>query len=323
MPASILPQVFPLENPPGGEIHPLAEKLHAYGHEWVQRFGLAQTEADLSRFEAARYWQLVAATYPQAPWDILTIVHDWSCWGFFLDDYDDTGAAAAQPATLRRFFNQLLAVLQDAAPARDLPPLLRVLADVWERMAHHSSRIWRQRFTHTLIESFSAYEWEARNRADHRIPGVAEYLSYRRKTSGWKTLALLVDLSIGHTLPERIYASSEFQAPLEAANNVICWANDLFSYEKESADGDIHNLVQIVQAERHCTLEAAIQTIADWHNQEIQRWRHLVKHLPRQWRWWPPDARLVHAYMQFSQHSMYANHVWSQASGRYQPSISR
>ncbi|HLW01912.1 MAG TPA: terpene synthase family protein [Ktedonobacterales bacterium] len=321
MSASVSPLVFSLENPFGGKVHPQAERLRAYGRDWVQRVGLVQTEADLSRFEAARYWQLVAATYPHAPWDILTIIHDWSCWGFFLDDYDDTGAATAQPAALRRFFDHLLAVLQDTPLPCDLPPLLRVLADIWERMARHSARAWQQRFASALADSFSAYEWEARNRADQRVPSVGEYLPYRRKTSGWRTLALLVDLSMGHTLPERIYTSDEFQAPLDAANNVICWANDIFSFEKECASGDVHNLVHIVQTEQRCTTEAAIQTIVGWHNQEIQRWQQLVDHLPRQWGWWPPDARLVQAYMQFSQHSMYANHVWSQASGRYQMPI--
>ncbi|KAI6127156.1 hypothetical protein F5141DRAFT_1085988 [Pisolithus sp. B1] len=36
----------------------------------------------------------------------------------------------------------------------------------------------------------------------------------------------------------------------EAANDMISWSNDIHSYNKEQAQGDIHNLVMILMYER-------------------------------------------------------------------------
>jgi hypothetical protein len=307
---------YALENPFAPVLHPQAEALRVYGRTWIQRVGVVQTAAELERFDDALYWQLIAAAYPKAPWDMLTLAHDWSCWGFYFDDFDDSSEAAFQPGTLRHLFEQILTVLHDQPLQADAPLFLRMVADIWQRMHLHSSSEWRHRFIKTLADSLSAYQWEARNRAAHQIPTVAEYMEYRRKTGGWRTLVLLVDLTNGHTLSERDYINPALQELLDTANNVICWANDLFSFEKEQAVGEIHNLVQVVQADRQCGLGEAIETIVGWHNQEVQRWQQLKYHLPRR-RWDFVQAQHLQAYLQFSEHYMYANHVWSQVSGRY------
>jgi len=313
-------RLFALEAPFAGVLHPKAEELCVYGRTWAQSVGLAQTATELERFDAALYWQLIAEAYPTAPWEILTIAHDWSCWGFFLDDFDDASEAASRPGALSYLFAQIVAILRDEPLPDNAAPLLQVLSGVWQRIHLYSSNEWRSRFRGTLADSLSAYQWEVQNRVCHRIPSVVEYIDYRRKTGGWRTLVLLVDLALGRTLPERIYRNPDLQRLLDTANNVICWANDLFSFEKECAIGEVHNLVPVVQAEQHCSTNAAIQMIVDWHNQEVQQWQHLLKQMPR-WSWRRQDMRHVQAYLAFSEHYMRANHVWSQVSGRYHSSI--
>ncbi len=308
-----------LENPFVGALHPQAEALRDYGRAWVQRVGLVQTAEELARFDAALYWQLIAAAYPEAPWEVLTIAHDWSCWGFFMDDFDDASEAAAQPTTLQHFFAQVLAILQGAPRCEQRSPLLHMVEDIWKRIHRFSSREWRHRFFNTLSESFAAYQWEAHNRISQHIPSVAEYVEYRRKTGGWRTLVLLVDLAVGRTLSEGTYTNPALQRLLDAANNAICWANDLFSFEKERKTGDVHNLISVTEAAYHCTTETAIEMIVGWHNQEVQRWQHLAKQVPR-WGWRLNERKHVQAYIAFSQHYLYANHTWSQVTGRYRSS---
>ncbi len=307
-----------LENPFVGVLHPQAEELRVYGRTWAQRVGLVNTPAELERFDAALYWQLVAEAYPTVPWEILTIAHDWSCWGFFMDDFDDASEAATQPGALRHFFAQVLAILRDAPLPGELPPLLHVVADVWKRMHQHSSSEWRRRFHDTLADSFAAYQWEAQNRVARHIPPVAEYVDYRRKTGGWRTLVLLVDLAEGRTVPGHVFGNPTLQHLLDTANNIICWANDLLSYEKERAIGDVHNLVRVVQSEYRLTEEAAVGLVVKWHNQAVHLWKHLVQHVPR---WESEYAQHIQAYLAFSEHYIYSNCIWSQVSGRYQSRV--
>ncbi len=311
-----------LETPTQGIVHPQVEELREYGRAWIQRVGLVQTAAELARFEAARYWQLIAQGYPEIPWEILTIAHDWSCWGFFLDDFDDASAAATQPDTLQRFFAQILAILYDAPLLSEPPLLLQVGEDIWRRMHRYSSSAWRHRFASTMSESLAAYQWEAQNRVSRRIPSLVEYIEYRRKTSGWGTLVLINDLALSRTLSEGTYSNPVLQRLLDTANNAMCWANDLFSFEKEHASGDVHNLVTVTQAEYQCSIEAAIKRIVGWHNQEMQRWQYLVRQLPR-WSWRPHEIKHVQAYATFSKHYLRANYAWSQVTGRYQSPMAR
>jgi hypothetical protein len=310
-----------LENPFVGTLHPRAEELRVYGRTWVQHVGMVKTAAELARFDAALYWQLIAEAYPQAPWEVLTIAHDWSCWGFFMDDFDDASEAATQPTTLRHFFGQVLAMLNDSPLPGERSVLLQVVEEIWRRMRLHSSGEWRRRFICTLAESFAAYQWEVENRLSQRVPSIAEYIEYRRKTGGWRTLVLLVDLALGRTLPEQVYSNPALQHLLDTANNAICWANDLFSFEKERAADNIHNLIAVTQAEQQCSVDAAMQMIVGWHNQEVQRWQRLAKRL-RGWSWKPGERPHVQAYIAFSKHYLHANHVWSQVTGRYHPGSS-
>jgi hypothetical protein len=308
--------LYALENPFVECRHPQAEALRVYGRMWIQRVGLVKTPAELERFDAALYWQLIAEAYPEAPWEILSLAHDWSCWGFYLDDFDDSSEASSQPGALRVFFEGIQAVLRSAPISAGAPLLLQVVDNIWQRMYFYSSSEWRSRFATTLGESLAAYQWEAQNRLTQHIPGVAEYMDYRRKTGGWRTLVLLVDLAIGHTLPEQYYCNPALQRLLDTANNIICWSNDLFSFEKEQAVGEIHNLIPVVQAANQCSVGEAMQTIVGWHNQEVQRWKVLVQQMPH-WSLSPREAYHVQRYIQFCEHYMYANHVWSQTSGRY------
>lgn len=307
-------QPLALHYPFADELHPQAEDLKHHARNWVQRMGLVHTDAELERFEAAQYWRLIAGAYPTVPWDILTIAHDWNCWGFFLDDIDDASQAASQPTTLRRLFAQIQAILNNAPPEGALPPFLEALCDVWQRIRALSSRRWQRRFRQTLAQGFAAYQWEARNRASCQIPTLPAYMAYRRQTGGWMTDVLLVDLTQGQTLPACVYTHPTLQRLLDTANNVICWANDLYSYPKERAIGEVHNLVAVVQAAYRCDLEAAQNLVAVWHNLEIERWRSLVNQLPR-WRW--RDAQHVQAYVTFSERFMRSNYEWSQVTGRY------
>lgn len=313
-----------MKRPFVGTLHPQAEALRLYGRAWIQQVGLVQSTADLAHFDAALYWQLVAEVYPTAPWEVLTLAHDWSCWGFYVDDFDDSSHAAHQPEALQSFFKQVLAVLRDQTLPSDPPLLLRVLWDIWQRMCRHSDSVWQQRFHATLAESLAAWKWEAQNRVAQHIPSVQDYLVQRRKTSGWLTLALFVDLAQGRTLPEYLYQWPPLRQLLDSANNVICWSNDFYSYAKERVFGEVNNLIPVIQAAYHCNEKEAIQQVVTWHNdalRECSQWGHLIESFSLSE---PGDSDHLQTYFAFCKHAIAGNDAWTQISGRYQrPSSTR
>ena len=80
-----------------------------------------------------------------------------------------------------------------------------------------------------------------------------------------------MDLAEHIELPEEVYESSTYQNLLLAANNAIIWGNDLFSLHKEQTRGEMHSFALIMQRERGCTLQEAVNHLADLISAEVHR----------------------------------------------------
>jgi hypothetical protein len=63
-------------------------------------------------------------------------------------------------------------------------------------------------------------------------------------------------------------------------NNVISWANDIVSLEKELRQGDVHNLALILSHERKLSLQAAVDQVGALHDAEVYAFMALARRLP-------------------------------------------
>ncbi len=101
---------------------------------------------------------------------------------------------------------------------------------------------------------------------------------------------------------------------MRTSNNVICWANDLFSLEKEAESGDVHNLVLILRHERKGSLQEAVSDAVAMHNSQVEEFENLEPQIPS-------FGRAVNAnlgrYITVLKTRMRGNFDWSQESGRY------
>jgi hypothetical protein len=70
------------------------------------------------------------------------------------------------------------------------------------------------------------------------------------------------------------------QRMVQACNNIVCWSNDLFSCAKEARQGDVHNLVLVLQHAQQLSLQEAINEAVRMHNEEVAIFVALEKLLP-------------------------------------------
>jgi Terpene synthase family 2, C-terminal metal binding len=82
-------------------------------------------------------------------------------------------------------------------------------------------------------------------------------------------------------LPRIVAKHPAIQQLTNLANTVICWANDLLSYERERLQGDVHNLVLVVQHEQHITLSQAVAWVGERHNTEMRTFLEIEATLPQ------------------------------------------
>ena len=284
---------------------------------WVRSFGLLSTAKAWLRFEKARFAWLAARAFPDAALHELCIIADFNTWLFILDDQCDEAAAGRKADYLKGIMAGLMDILHSnrLVTRAEGGPLPAALSNIWERMRAISTPAWRLRFIRSMDEYFTSCIWEAENRESGLIPTVEDYVRMRPYTG-----ALLADIEAIEII-EKIYLPAEvveqalLQRMIQACNNIVCWSNDLFSCAKEARQGDVHNLVLVLQHANQTTLQEAVNEAVRMHNEEVAIFVTLEKLLPLKGA--ESDYELLR-YVSVLRSWMIGNFDWSvKDTGRY------
>ncbi|MGW1075503.1 terpene synthase family protein [Streptomyces sp. NPDC002537] len=254
-------------NPFPYQVNPHAERAREHLSAWTRRMGLVSGRSAGKRFERADFGWFAALVYPTADGPRLELAADWFAWLFLVDDQLDDGGLGRSPERVRGMVARMRAVLEDPEPgARDAgaPTALSSLADLWSRTAADATPHWRRRFVHHLGDCLTtAATWEAANRARGVVPDEETYVVNRRRTGAIYVCMDLIDIVERVDVPEAVYDSPEFGAALDAASNVVCWTNDVYSLEKERSLGETHNLVHVVEHHRGLSRAKALAHVRE------------------------------------------------------------
>lgn len=250
------------------EVNPHVEHARAHLADWTRRTGLVHRETAIRRFERADFGWFAAMVYPTATRPHIELMADWFAWLFLVDDQLDDGGVGQNPDHVREIVGGMRAVLESpdlsTAPADDpdLPATISSLTNLWGRTAVDASSNWRRRFVRHLGDCLTtAATWEAENRVNGVVPDERTYIVNRRHTGAIYVCMDLIDIVERIDVPEPVYDSPVFSAALDAACNVVCWTNDVYSLEKERSLGEVHNLVYVVQRHRNLDRDAALSHV--------------------------------------------------------------
>src|SRR6185369_97241 len=90
----------------------------------------------------------------------------------------------------------------------------------------------------------------------------------------------LGELASGATLPALAREDPTFRRLVVAAVNAVGWSNDIFTYDKEIAEGNIHNLVEVLRTSEGISLDAALARAVERHDREVRTFLELEQRLP-------------------------------------------
>ncbi len=280
---------------------------------WADRYSLVRTSRAHERLNRLQYGSFMARAYPTATESALGLFADWNTWLFLLDDEFDEREFGRQPDQLARLHVRLLAILRGAQPHAGEDTRYHALHDLTTRFRAVAPAAWMRRFIRCVEATFAASVWEAHNRRRVRTPDEAEYLEMRPFTSAVYCFLSFIEIAEQISLSPNVRNNPTIQALSLMTNNVISWFNDLISYPKEIACGDVHNLVYIVHRERHISLEDAAVYVVHKHNAEIQAFQHASATLPSS------SHSGIQQYVTGLQAWIRANVDWSIATARYRP----
>lgn len=227
--------------------------------EWARGTGLVTRASALARFESADFAWFAAAVHPRATLARLELMCDWFAWLFLVDDQLDDGGLGRDLDRTRQLRQQLRLILDDRASRPDTTTAVAsALADLWQRTSSGASLAWRSRFADHLDRCLdAAATWEAGNRVRGLVPDESTYIEKRRHTGAIYVCMDLVEVAEGVEMERAAYDSAQCRGALDAACDVVCWTNDLYSLAKERGLGEVHNLVHVVATHRGWSTEQA------------------------------------------------------------------
>ncbi|MGC9041433.1 MAG: (+)-T-muurolol synthase [Roseiflexus sp.] len=301
--------------PFSGAISPHADMVDQATLAWAEMFGLL-TDSLRHKSRRLQYGLLAARAYPRADREMLQIAADWIAWLFFMDDQCDESGIGRDLQRMIALHERFLAILDGATPEAHDCALTYALADLRRRLALCAPDNWLRRFSEHVRLYFTANRWETVNRQHGATPNVATYCAARLFSGAVYACFDLIELAEQIELP--FYARHHIivQQLEQAANNIICWCNDVLSYPKEMQHGDRHNLVLVIQGEHQCSLPEAIDRALDLHAREVAtfvRKRTCVPYFDT------AVNTALEKYVTGLQFWICANRDWSLTATRYAP----
>lgn len=262
-----------LTGPGAPALHAEVAAVQARSVVWAREIGLID-ESQAPRLGRARIAWLPARAYPRGLVGPLQIAADWTTLFCLLDDrIEDEG----DPAAVERMLAGLAAMFEPGALAGD-DAWQRACVDLRERIAA-TGRGRLARFAARVRELFAAFVVEAQTRSAGSIPGLASYLQLREQTVGLHVEFALGEIveAITLTPAERGHAGLVTLARL--ASDLVGWANDIYTHEKEMRAGETHNLVFVLAQAEGLPLAAAVERAVAMHDAALLRFVALADEL--------------------------------------------
>lgn len=257
-------------------LHPDADEVERRSIAWARRFDLCATDGDYGRLARSRIGRLAAWAYPRAALAGLQIAADWTTLFCLLDD--ELEAAGLSVACAAGYIARLSSAFRDGHA--DNGPSTRALVDLRARFGQLGDEASAEAFAASLDEILAAFLWEQINRAHGLCPSLAAYRRMRVVTVGFGPHVALARHTAGVDLSGPSPAGDAIRELTRLAASAVGVTNDLFTFERERAKGDVHNLVVLLSRERGLTTAQARRAAVEQHNEHVRDFLAIERSLP-------------------------------------------
>jgi hypothetical protein len=291
--------------------NPYADEAARRSQSWLDLF--YPNSKIMKRAVRAEMPSFIAGFYPEATLDQLCVATYYLFWAFALDDLGDESETGRNPAWLARIFSSLEPLFKGMHAKAYDSATLRALDDILQRLARFASPQEMSAFSKANLEYFGGMLWEAGNRSIGWTPDEAAYKSLRPAIGAVPPFFELIFPINGIRLPDEIRCHPGVQALTKLAGRIVCWINDVFSYEKEKLQSDVHNLVIILETREELATGDAFSRAVSFSNREVDEFMELAATLPSFGRFNNEVRRYTHTLESMMRTTL----DWTLTSSRY------
>jgi hypothetical protein len=292
-------------------LNPNVARAHEKSSRWV-RAHIPDAQM-VKQLTAARMAWMVGGFFPTAGVDELSLAADYISWAFALDDLGDETEAGKDPMRLAQLFESFDAVFDGPGPAAESPQVSG-FRDIVGRLAAIATVEQLQAFRTGNQAYFGGMLWEANNRRGNWVPNESSYLMLRPAAGAVPPFMALVEPLERLSLPESVRKHPHIQELTNLAGGILCWTNDVLSYEKERAQNDVHNLAIVYEVQRGLPPGAALAQAVAFHNAEVDGFLARAAALPS---FDEAHTDELHRYIDVLRSMIRVTRDWTLGSARY------
>ncbi|MGW0857456.1 terpene synthase family protein [Streptomyces sp. NPDC002690] len=239
--------------------NPGLEKTKEAAWKWADFHGVELSPAARKKMIRTRPELWISLIFPSASQRHLDLFCQWLFWAFLVDDEFDDGPAGRDPRMCGTAITRLVEVLDGAVPHSAMELTLEELRN---RTYRERSAAWVRQFRRDTVAWLWTYYAEAVERAAGQVPSRAEFVKHRRDSVAMQPFLDLHEITAGIDLTDAARSLPAYIALRDAVTDHSGLCNDICSFEKEAALGYEHNAVRLIQRDRGCTLQEAVDEAA-------------------------------------------------------------
>ncbi|KIO32334.1 hypothetical protein M407DRAFT_214286 [Tulasnella calospora MUT 4182] len=253
------------------KVNPHFKGASAESDAWFDSFDIHKG-AKYTEFHRAKFGLLTAMSYPEASYTHLRNCCDFMSWLFAFDDLTDDGGLRENIEGSKKAAWIMMQALKYPKTFKTEFKVGETLRSFWERACETASEGTQRRFIETTQLYVDAICRQVVNRRHDEIPSIETFVKLRRDTSAVKLVFALVEYSLNLDLPDEVFEDPMIQSLEEGANDILTWANDMYSFNVEQSKGDTQNLVVIAMNELGLDVQGAVDHVGDMIRQRIDQY---------------------------------------------------
>lgn len=242
--------------------HPDEREVTRASNEWFNSFGMMPGPL-FEKFVKCEFGLMTGMSYPDTDSTRLRITADYMSILFAYDDLMDLPSSDLMHDKMssEKAAKIMMSVLTHPHKFRPVAglPVATAFHDFWTRFCATSTPSMQKRFTDATYEYVMAVKNQVGNRQSNVCPTIEEYVSLRRDTSAIKVTYACIEYCLNIDVPDEAFFHPTVAALQEAGNDILSWANDVYSFDNEQCSGDCHNLIAVVAINKNITVQAAME----------------------------------------------------------------
>ncbi|KAG1821857.1 isoprenoid synthase domain-containing protein [Suillus subaureus] len=288
---------------------PHLQECSAESKAWATRFNVCNDKQN-AIMEKSQSELLCALAYPYAGREGFRTTCDFLNLLFVLDHLsDDMNGKDANGAC--EVFYQVMA----DPDFKHESNLAKIILDFRQAVIRSAKPQFFKHFLSSLKGYTKAVAQEAELREAGGVLDLINFVPLRRENSAVRCCFAFIEYNLDIELPDAVFDDPIFQSVYFAAVDMVCWTNDLLSYNVEQAMGHTsNNIVTILMREKDASVQDAADCIGVVFEQLMARFLKDKSRLPS---WGADIDRDVALYVEALTRWVGGNLVWSFQCSRY------